>query len=447
MPLSKGESAIVAFVVERQAILTRRKAGQPFPWTADPILRDYRFCCIRREDDRVTKEIASLYREPYADHPDLWFALLVARRAVNKPSTLAELGFPVPWDADQFKTTIRCRQAAKLKTFRSDAYGLRVSGEGGELAEALCVHVLNPLWSKREYFRPRPADTLGFFAGRLAKVPNMGSFFAAQVVADLKYVQLRDASDWRSFALSGPGSRPGLDRVRSRAPRKYWSNDPKNQDEPWLPDFHAFCDAVREPIRIATGLELDNQDLQSVLCEFHKYCRGLGGDTKGLKRYVYQPERPSIQSANKKEIFIVPDEPIVLTVPDPVPAVQVKGTPESPAPPLTEEEQQVQRLNARWRKIAGDEIDTPKWSAPGELSWRGLLEHVPFVVLYEDCLRRLHAYRSSVATSASVYLQMIVLNDGPKFMAERGLRRPTKFSDEEDITAVQFVSKKTPVGK
>jgi hypothetical protein len=60
---------------------------------------------------------------------------------------------------------------------------------------------------------------------------------------------------------------------------------------------------------------------------------------------------------------------------------------------------------------------------------------VPYIVLLEDVLGRLEAYRGSVRTDASTYLSMIVNNDGPKFMATRGLSRP-KFVDDEDEQVV-----------
>ena len=41
-----------------------------------------------------------------------------------------------------------------------------------------------------------------------------GGFISGQIVADMKYVApLRDAPDWWNFAVSGPGSRRGLNRV------------------------------------------------------------------------------------------------------------------------------------------------------------------------------------------------------------------------------------------
>src|SRR5207247_6900297 len=39
---------------EREAIRRRKAAGQPWPWTDDPILRDWFFCNVHREMDKTT---------------------------------------------------------------------------------------------------------------------------------------------------------------------------------------------------------------------------------------------------------------------------------------------------------------------------------------------------------------------------------------------------------
>ncbi len=141
----KETEALLHFVAEREHVRLKKEAGQPWPWTNDPILRDYKFCCVRREDDRVTKGIATLYREPFENDPELWFALLVARRAVNWPDTLAELGYPVPWNPEHFRAVIRSRQAAGHKAYEAQAYKVMVSGQAGEQADLIVSHVLTPI--------------------------------------------------------------------------------------------------------------------------------------------------------------------------------------------------------------------------------------------------------------------------------------------------------------
>src|SRR5690606_38730868 len=85
-----------AWVRKREAIRVRKEAGQEPPYTDDPILRAFRFCNVRREDDRVTVWIRDHIRRPYADHPHLWFMLCIARQ-INWPETLAELITSAAW--------------------------------------------------------------------------------------------------------------------------------------------------------------------------------------------------------------------------------------------------------------------------------------------------------------------------------------------------------------
>src|SRR5262249_18734911 len=93
---------LLCWIQEREAIRLRRAVGQPrAEWTADPILREWSFCNVRREHDRITRWIALNWREPHADDQDLFFAMAVAR-FINWPDSLAAVGYPVPWNRDHF---------------------------------------------------------------------------------------------------------------------------------------------------------------------------------------------------------------------------------------------------------------------------------------------------------------------------------------------------------
>lgn len=195
-----------------------------------------------------------------------------------------KLGYPLPWNPTKFKSVIEARQAAGLKAFEAQAYKVMVSGQSGKQVDLIVDRVLNPMWAKREFYRPRSTDTLMSFAARLSDGPYMGGFYAGQVVADLKYVQLKNASDWWTFAVSGPGSRRGLDWVMGRDPRKYWA------ESEWYAEFRQLYDAIKRPVYDATGIKLHAQDGQSTLCEYDKFCRLLNGEgTRSVRRFVYRP--------------------------------------------------------------------------------------------------------------------------------------------------------------
>ena len=92
---------LLYWIHEREAARLRRAAGKSPPWTDDPILQEWSFCNVRREDDRVTRWIATNWRGPKCDDPDLWFAMVLAR-FVNLPETLAEIDYPVPFIGGTF---------------------------------------------------------------------------------------------------------------------------------------------------------------------------------------------------------------------------------------------------------------------------------------------------------------------------------------------------------
>jgi hypothetical protein len=271
---------------ERHAVYERRLQGLPRPWTDDPILHTWRFCNPYREHDRVTRWITENWRTPHHDDPDLWFAMVIAR-FVNWPDTLAELGYPVPWDPEHFLVVMNARKGHGEVSFGA-AYTISNLGSTAPKAVHLVQEVFAPLWRDREKLQPRYGDSLASFSSRLLSYRGMGGFMAAQVIADLKYVEpLRSATDWDTFALSGPGSREGLNRILGRDPDAHWN------EEHWHRELMKFC-AVISPLFAEVGLKLSHaQDLQNMLCEFAKYEKAREG--KPLKRRYFCSENQAKQ--------------------------------------------------------------------------------------------------------------------------------------------------------
>jgi alpha-glutamyl/putrescinyl thymine pyrophosphorylase clade 1 len=145
--------SLLYFICEREAIRQRREVGQPWPWTDDPILQEWSFCCIRREDDKVTRWITENWRTPHADDADLWFAMAVAR-LVKWPDTLAELGFPIPWDRERFISILQAR-ASRGEQVWGAAYNISNNGKSIPKAEVKAGE-LNALWSRRTKLCPLP---------------------------------------------------------------------------------------------------------------------------------------------------------------------------------------------------------------------------------------------------------------------------------------------------
>lgn len=277
---------LFSFVIERHAVYERRATGRPAPWTDDPILRQWSFCNVYRELDRVTRWVADNWRNTHADDPDLWFAMVVARKALNWPDSMAELGYPVPWDAGRFLRMVQRRRQAGLKVY-GDAYLIGTDGQSMPKHEYLARRVLDPLWRDRAALHPRRGDTLAAFATRLLPYKGIDTFIAGQVAADLKYVEpLRSASDWHTWATPGKGSKRGLNRLLGRPVGANW------QERDWTAQLRSLHQRIEPCIEMVDMPPLHAQDLQNCLCEFDKYERVRLREGKPKRRFVPRAGRP-----------------------------------------------------------------------------------------------------------------------------------------------------------
>ena len=78
-------------------------------------------------------------------------------------------------------------------------------------------------------------------------------------MADLKYAQLKNATDWDSFAVPGPGSERGLNRVLGRPVNAPWTV------KGWIEEL--------EKLRPQIRMKIHAQDIQNCLCELDKHER------------------------------------------------------------------------------------------------------------------------------------------------------------------------------
>jgi alpha-glutamyl/putrescinyl thymine pyrophosphorylase clade 1 len=137
-----------------------------------------------------------------------------------------QIRYPVPYYPEHFLTVMAARAARGAKLY-GPAYTIHAdnTSKGRCTAEYQAAEVFNPLWRKREFLRPTQGETLARYFARLSECHGLrGGFMPAQIIADLKYVApLSAASDWMTFAASGPGSRRGLNRVLGRPVDAPWS--------------------------------------------------------------------------------------------------------------------------------------------------------------------------------------------------------------------------------
>jgi len=278
------------FVTERDHIRSEKEAGAPAPWTDDNILNTYRFCNIRRKDDRVSKWIIDNIIEPYKDNSHLWFMLCCARW-INWPPTLQSTMDAGLWPVDHFdarafgdhidarvKEKVKSWTGAYLITARQLPDGM---GKGRWIAETM----LEPLTQKHvwlENFFLQEGLTVKESIDAFNGAYGFGTFMSGQVIADLTYSPvLSNAPDLHSYAPIGPGSTRGLNRLYGR----------KLEGRIGQEQFNTELMLVRDTVADTLGHAIPDMtlhDWQNCMCEFDKYLRALNGT--GRPRSTYKPE-------------------------------------------------------------------------------------------------------------------------------------------------------------
>jgi len=201
---------------------------------------------------------------------------MVLARLLNLPDSLQAVGVPLPWNRRHFLEVMVARKRAGQRNFNS-AYIVSTCGRVCP-KEVYVADLLDPLWRDRASLRPRAGDTLNSWHMTLAQFHGLGSFLAAQVVADMKYVlPLNGASDWHTFAASGPGSRRGLSRGLGQRVDLPWTEDA------WRLELARLREWLNNRLRWDELLHA--QDAQNCLCEFDKYERTRLGEGRPKRRF------------------------------------------------------------------------------------------------------------------------------------------------------------------
>lgn len=277
-PQVKMLRKLLYWMEERQRIYLKRQAGEPFPWTEDPILQHYKFCCTYREQDRVTRWIRENWREPFALDKNLWFAMALARH-INWPDSLEAVGYPKRWCPDKVVMALRKRRQAGQKVYTS-AYLLGQARECQDRPEYTVYRVLDPLFQATRRERPPwcSACKLKTAVEYLSSFYGFGSFLAYEVVTDLRHTwYLRSAHDIMSWANIGPGARRGLNRLYGRNLRQ------SGTQSDLLDQLLTVMDWVVANRNADILPTIEPRDIEHSCCEMDKYIRTQDCPRNGLE--------------------------------------------------------------------------------------------------------------------------------------------------------------------
>lgn len=271
---------------ERQKVYFGRLAGDPAPWTTDPVIGRYRFTNAYRAADRVSQDLIKVQRDGPQDPANIALRTLLFR-FFNKTSTWAllerNLG-PLVWDTFEVERFAQVLDDALRRGERvySAAYIIPPPQLGAVRKHHNHLRLIQHMMMDRFAERLGEAATLEAVYQLVSSYPSLGPFLSFQLTTDLNYSALL-SFDEDNFVVAGPGARSGITKCfldtggLSDADIIRWMVDTQE----------AHCAALDLQFADLFGRRLKLIDCQNLFCETDKYARvahpevgGIGGRTR-----------------------------------------------------------------------------------------------------------------------------------------------------------------------
>lgn len=285
------------YMRKREEIRLRKEAGEPWPWTHDKILQQYKFTNVKRAHDKTTRAFVDHYRQyylneespHYRDAVKLLYNCGIARYFGTIGFKLA-VGYLGKHDGRKLCTTARAMLERGEQVF-TGAYIVTNSGQSGPKYDVV-VNYLEKLWRKAKDIVQAMREHRSWEAGYrvMTTLPGFkgSGFMAKEVLQDFLLIwegtaQITDYYDWTPVGL---GARRGINRLLKR-PIHFQQSEAKYIEEVralWkqLKDWWLAVFPKAEP--------LTAHDVQFCLCEFDKYERVRKGQGRPRSKY-HPPER------------------------------------------------------------------------------------------------------------------------------------------------------------
>lgn len=271
-----------AYAFERETVRLRKAAGEPAPWTEDPILQAFRFCNIRREDDAVTIWFRENIRDKYFDQELVIFATVLFRwfNLVSTGEILVRENLIEDWDHNRARAALTGKQPLITGAYMVKT-PLRLPKLEGIIS---CIEQFRALDLQTRV--AMEATTLQEAWRLLQESPFLGNFMAYEIVTDLRHTKmLCRAPDILTWANAGPGAKRGLDRLNGlelETHSKRWGSMAAGAMEDMAELLNCSQKSSYWP-REWESWEM--REVEHTLCEFDKYMRAVSGRGRPKQRY------------------------------------------------------------------------------------------------------------------------------------------------------------------
>jgi len=281
---------------ERYLIKLRRDANKPPPWTKDPILREWRFTNVHREDDRTTVWFRENLRKPLSTavfeshYSNEALIKVLAATLIFRWFNRIETGERIKdlilgeWNTEEAR-----RRLTGISPVVTGAYIIK-AGDGVSKLDGIldCIDEALPQLPRMvQRWSALDPITLEAAWADIKELHFMGGFMAYEVVTDLRWTPLLEcATDIMTWGNLGPGAIRGIGRVIANNPLLF-VNSKKNQKE--------MLGYMAELLAMSQSWDYWPQDwpkwemheVEMWLCEYAKYCNAKDG-YRLKRRYSYE---------------------------------------------------------------------------------------------------------------------------------------------------------------
>lgn len=279
---------------ERETIYRKRSDGKGWPWTADPILQQYKFTNVFRQNDAVTKELAKVLNRN--DTIRRLYEKIIIFRMFNWPATyhaLDKKGLVKNWNTRKAIFELSKRKASGEKVF-TGAYIITNNGKTEDKIVLVCNAIGDLLHNEGEIILSiRSERSIERAVDILSDYDMVGGFIGYELATDMRHTKiLSNARDILTWANPGPGAKRGMHRILFNTER---GELPKDRYEKL--DYQD----VMQNLRVEAQTQLANEypfekvtfemrDIEHSLCEFDKYMRVKNGEGRPRSKYQYRGE-------------------------------------------------------------------------------------------------------------------------------------------------------------
>jgi hypothetical protein len=221
---------LVQWIERREAVRRAKAAGQPWPWTQDPPLQQWRWCNVRRMDDRVSLALLRRWYAPSATDAATALVSACLARLVNWPDLLMAI---TAGETFALRHLERARERLQARAEDGEKVFTGAYVVPGRPGEGKVLTVVNHARNVRDGAAKLWGSSMRQTWANLTRLDGLGSFLAGQMDGRAHLgaagagQRARDQSRLRQ--AQGQGGQPGA--VRAGVAFPHWHAAPPDRGD------------------------------------------------------------------------------------------------------------------------------------------------------------------------------------------------------------------------